>query len=433
MTAPIKNNQAQSTDYDYPLDMGAGDDGWNDFDGGEMSIGGDDQYLGEGEEPAPLTLTSLRQGIRDLNDLLAISDLKPKHRAKIEAKIRELQTKVDSCLTMRPELQQKVLATINQQVSQLQGDIMNPSEESQAADALTESMKSLQEKIKSNPNLTADKKTELDKKIAGLISNIELGAEGAELENISSQFEAIQKEYTEVSTHPAGASSLAELTGKSAGDIEKAAKQRGLDLSKPLPNPPTAEVIAFLADVSPKLAEKLKKVADGVGERNKDITKSVEDAKKQNSANTKCTSDSDNTDTTIFQKLYDLKYHQDPAAKQIAADMKDANGEIVKLLKALYPSDAANIKLKDAPVGTDWKAVDQGFKDADTIVFGGTEIDIFDNNNGALGANDTELNVEIVTIQYDWEGDGDWEDRGGAPSVNNYGDTTPTTSVYDNG
>jgi len=50
-----------------------------------------------------------------------------------------------------------------------------------------------------------------------------------------------------------------------------------------------------------------------------------------------------------------------------------------------------------------------------------------------VGAADSEPEVSLVTIQYDWEGSGDWEDAGGEPSITKYGESSVSTRIYDSG
>ncbi len=252
-------------------------------------------------------------------------------------------------------------------------------------------------------------------------------------ETIAESGETDDSENAESKTEASGpAAKIAELSGVDASEIAEKAKAKGIDLNK-IPKPPTRNFIEFILEINPDLASKFEVAGEKVKARNDDIQPAVDAAKARNSENVKCTSDTDNTDVTVYQKVYDLKYHQDAKSKEAMNAMIDANTGLCDFLNKIDPSYGA-VPPSQAS-GTDWKAFDDGYKNADKITVGGQSIDMFNNSTGALnvGSSDAEPTVEIVTIKFDWEGSGDWEDHGGSPSITKYGSTADIGSVYDNG
>lgn len=437
MTQAIRQQAVQTEEsdpiydnYNYGDDQGyeEGIDEDVDFNGGdEFTLESDDS--GTGGSFVPQTANEMRGWLRELRADGSLT----------EAEYNRFLGEVNHAVSLTgPRFQQKLAEIAGEVSSKLTGGenagvdengmpIAGDGEDNGAA--LATELKDYKTVIDGIQNLSAAKKAEYKGKIDQWISSIELGS--ADPEAIYGEFEELKAEIEEVSVYSLGAQSLSQLTGADAEEIDSKAKAHGLDLNK-LPNPPTQEVIEFLMEISPALAEKFEAVKTAITARNEEITTYADAANAQNSANAGCSSDNDATDMKNFQRLYDLKYHQDPKSKAVASAMKDANEELIGLLQGLYPDLAGNIKMPDASAQTDWKAADEDYRNADKLIFAGMTFDLFNNSDGGLnfGSPDTETVIEIPSIQYDWEGSGDWEDKSGKPSCTTYGEDIKI-SCYD--
>ncbi len=295
---------------------------------------------------------------------------------------------------------------------------------------LKEDLASFKTQIQSNTSLSAAKKQQYLAKIDQWISGMDLRTLDAD--TIQPLFDEMRTQITQASAFSPAIQSIAEATNADPEEIQSAFEAKGLNPSS-LPNPPTQKVLEVLVSLSDELGSKLQAVKDTVRARSDEIQKQTNAANAQNAANTACTSDNDNTDLKAFQYLYDAKYQQDTFSKDVASAMREASGELATLLQAAYPG--TNISTVPASEGQGFNETQKDYYSAGLINFNGAKIDLFKANDGSLQASssiDTGAEVQIVTVKYDWEGGGDWEDRAGAPSLNTYGDQIQKTT-YDTG
>lgn len=448
MTTPIKNSQVSNDPYADPYADCYGDsyeDPYGSYYGDEGMEVVDpyaDQYAdapSEESPPAPLTTDGLRQYVADLEDMLKVSDLSESGKETVLEQLAALDGKVNVAVAMSATAQEKVLAQINEELVGLETQILSGEETGIADGTMKSQIDATRAKAEEYLAQGLIGQTAYDKAIDDLTKAEALLDIEGESETGSPQIQKLidsaQDNLVSGATTSDSAQKLADITQKDPDELTELAEQHGLDLDK-LPNPPTQEVIEFLMEASPDLAGQFQAVEDGIAARDELIEKTVDACNKQNAANTACTSDNDNMDMSNFQKLYDLKYHQDSQSKDIMNSMQEANGSLVELLKSVYPDDAKGIKLAKTSDGGGWEAMDKNYLSADKISFGGQTLDIFNSTNGKLRVStsaDSESEVDLVTVQYDWDGSGDWEDHGGGPLLDTYGEGGSVANIYDEG
>ncbi len=284
--------------------------------------------------------------------------------------------------------------------------------------------------VQNNPNLSETKKQQYLSKMDQWISGIDLKTLDAE--TIQPLFDEMKDEVTQASAFSPAIQSLSEATDLAPEEIQQAFEAKGLNASH-LPNPPTQRVLEVLSSLSDELSNKLQTVKDTTRARRDEIRKQTEAAKAQNASNTACSSDNDNTDLKAFQFLYDAKHHQDQFSKDAASAMRDAVSTLTTLLQAAYPEQ--NISAVTGSEGEGFNDIEKDYATAGLISFNGAKIDLFKAEDGSFQASSTidkDADVEVVSVKYDWEGSGDWEDSAGRPSLTLYGEEMQR-SKYDTG
>lgn len=419
MTAPVKNNQVPQNDpYADPYADEGYSDPYGDYYGDEgMAVEGEDEFVGgeEGAESAPLTIDYARQAVRDLEDMLKLNeDLSSEDIKDIKAQLSVLKGKINAAAGMSPAAQEKILGSINEKLFELENTILGNGEGGDG------SMKSQIEKTKEKAaeykaqgliGQTAYDKIMDDLNKAEALLDIEGESEEGSPQ-IQELIDSAQESLVTGTSTAEGAQSLEQYGDPE--EIQEIAEKHGLDLDN-MPNPPTKEVFDFLMEINPELASLQQGIADGFTKLGTDRDAALAACNAQNAANTACTSDNDNTDMTNFQKAYDIKAHEDATSKDIASKMKEFSDKVVAMLGAIPTYDKVEIT---ASGSTDWAS-------ADKITIGGTQIDLINNSNGGLlvGSADADDTFNIPTIQWDYGGDGNWDNHGGVPSVNGHGET----------
>ena len=168
------------------------------------------------------------------------------------------------------------------------------------------------------------------------------------------------------------------------------------------------ELMEFLTELNPALKEKFDKVTTAIQDRRSFYEKNTDAANKQNTANSRCTTDGDTTNMASFQALYDLKYGQDEKSKAVVTAMDEAMNEALPMLKALFGEDA--VKITEPEAGDGWHNDYNKYKAAGQISINGSTYDFFNNTTGDLQCSTSpDLDeIAIVRVQFDNEGDGQW-------------------------
>lgn len=434
MSAPVKNNQAPQNDpYADPYGEGYGDpysDPYGDEyvdDGSVVDPYADEYADGEGGGEA-LTVDYARQYLKDLEEMLKASDLSPEDKKSLQKEITALKAKLNTAVTMSPSAQERILGPINEKLFELENKILCPEEggigDGSMKGQIDETRKKADEYLAQGLiGQTAYDKIMDDLTKAEALLDIEGESEEGSPQ-IQELIDSAQESLVSGSTSSEGAQKLGDMTSMDPAEIEEIAEKHGLDLEN-MPNPPTKAVIEFLVEINPELGTMLQGCADAVTALNTDKDAVLTACNQQNAANTACSSDNDNTDMTNFQKAYDIKAHTDAKSQDVMNKMNEFAGEVIAMLGTI-PS-YAGITITPPAAGD--------FAQAGVIGFPGGPIDLFNSSNGQLSVSttpDAMPEFEIPKIKYDWQGDGDWEDHGGKPSVNGHGNDVGT-SIYDDG
>jgi len=291
------------------------------------------------------------------------------------------------------------------------------------------------EKVQGNAKLSDSAKADFVGRAEKLIADLELVKDDEEAQyGIEEDLMELKADFTTFLEMPEIAQSLANQYTN--GDVSKVlglAEKHGLNLES-LPEPPNASVFEFLADLDSDIGDALEDVQDAIREK-KDTDDEMVRRARENSAEMKgetSTNGTDNPDVEAFRYLAASRYFEDSGSEQIAKAMVTVTKQIENGLEDLYP---------DARIST----VGSDFKDADLIKFDGDTIDIISNTDGDFIAgnqgSDKDLDIpELITLEYDWEGDGDWEDTffedsdvsGGERFLKELKDTGYPTHAYDN-
>lgn len=446
MTYPIhnpnvKNNQTTTDepdllednygfDYDPELDAGyedelSGDDIFAD-DAGDEFIGPEDE--GASGPAAPQDRAGVRMW---LNDLLSSGQI-------TRAQYDDWLVRVNSTSYLSPDNQAAALGLITSEINAvvappavddlgMDGDL-----EGEGGDGtLKGQIEAFIERVRSNDNLNETAKQNFISQAEKLLADYELVKDEPDAQyRIEEELAALEESYTQFLTMPASVQTLADRFAN--GDTTKvleAAEAHNIDLSN-LPEPPTPEVFEFLKELNPAIAEQLGAVQTAVRDKADKDGEMVERANRCNAANTVSTSygpggaQYDTVDWEAFEYLNAAQDFNDSGSAAIAAAASALTATLVADLQALYPD--ANI----STVGSD-------YKNADLISFGGQTIDVVANKNGELIAGaagaDAELSTPpMVTLMYDWEGDGDWEDKSSLEDkLGNLQDQGYPTQKYD--
>jgi len=261
------------------------------------------------------------------------------------------------------------------------------------------------EKVQGNEKLSQSSKDDFVGRAEKLKTDLELVKDDDDARyGVENDLMELKEDFSKFLEMPEVAQALAnKYTGGDVTKILEAAERHSLDLDN-LPEPPTAKVFEFLADLDSDIGDAIEDAQDAVREK-EDLDKEAVRRATESSAEMKrktSTGGTDVPDVDAFRYLSDARYFEDPGSEKVAS----AFHEVAKLIKTglidLYP---------DATI----KTVGSDLKDADLIKFDGKTIDILANRDGSFIAekpgSDEDLPIpEMVTLEYDWEGDGDWED-----------------------
>lgn len=373
---------------------------------------GEDRYVsgrGEDGDGAPVTADDLHKQITDLRaQINQDKNIKPETKTKLLKDIQDLEKQIDGISALspkaRPEKYQELQSKLDAIGENPSTDPTDPDNPDQPEDSgLRKELENLLQKVKDDDKIGDKDKTDLEDQVSKLIAKYDVNHSEVSQENIQEEMDKIGERINDLKSISAGAKNLEGTFGtKTAEEIHKLAEAKGIDLDK-LPKPPTKDIFEFLAENIPSLKAALQKAKDAVLAKKKSDDDTVAAAKQQNSANQANTSNTVSYDTSKFQYLFDAQKHNDPASKAMAEAYSACTGELVKALQKIYPD------VSITTVGTD-------FDNADLINFDNAKLDVLSNTEGTFIASeslteDKELPLpEMTTLEYDWDGDGDWED-----------------------
>ncbi|HKY62350.1 MAG TPA: hypothetical protein VJR29_02935 [bacterium] len=432
------NGAVPPDSYSGYEDMNYGDYGdFSDMNGDFEVEGGDEGYgddagMGAG---GPITEASVRAMLRDLQGTLSEDDY------------RAFQGRINATTGMSPERAAAELQAIAEELNMIanpqesvdgmvgeDGEPVNNEAHAKSVEEFKDELEDYRDDVMDMENLTEAEKTEYCGAIDRMINDIELAEKDpARLADID--VEGMREELNELKTgvdgsnlHSQGVKGLAELAGMTPEELAAKAEASGISLDN-LSLPPPMELFDFLKEISPELKTKLEAVETAANERAKFYEDNKYAADSINSSNTRSTTDGDNSDTTAWQNLYDLKYHQDDKSKAVMDAMKAVTETLTPLLEALYPGQ--DVKPVEVSGYSGWELTHQQYLVADQISIGGTVIDLFSDLDGKISPSTTltesEINIEIPSIKYDNEGDGQWK----PPDLQTFGDPQVGKSNYD--
>ncbi|HKX12387.1 MAG TPA: hypothetical protein VJP40_04475, partial [bacterium] len=305
------------------------------------------------------------------------------------------------------------------------GAPVNNEEHAKAVEEFKDDLEDYRDDIMDMDNLTEEEKTTFAAQVDTMINQIELDEKDPaklaeiDIEGMKAELDEIKSQVDAGNLHSQGVKGLAELAGMTPEELAAKAEASGISLDN-LSLPPPMELFDFLKEISPELKTKLEAVETAVNERTKFYEDSLHAAESQNGSNNNSTTDSDNTDTTPWQNLYDLKYHQDEKSKAVMDAMKAVTEALTPLLEALYPGQ--DVQPVESSGLSGWEKTHADYAIADQISIGGTVIDLFNDADGKIQSSTTlsETNTEVTIpeIACDGEGDGEWN----PPPLNIYGD-----------
>lgn len=276
-------------------------------------------------------------------------------------------------------------------------------------------------------NLTDGQKDEFERRIDEWLGALELGE--SDSEEIAGEFAALKEEIAELSRFSPAAQSLADMLGSSPEEVEAKAEEEGINLQNP-PNPPTEAFMEFLMELSPELKAKFEGVEEAVNERQRAIENNLQTAESINDSNNNSTTDTDNSDTSAWQMLFDLKFYQDDKSQTVRSAMNEVVSDLIPIFQALYPDEEVTAPEVEGVSG--WARTQQEYLKAGQISIGDVTIDLFNNIDGKMRVSSTpdeSPDFEIPGIDADGEGDGHWT----PPDLQTYSDSQPDVRRYGDG
>jgi len=434
MPNPINNNPydsklysvdqepAQSTPTkNHEVDENWEDDGWDDWGLGEEP-GYGDEFVGD--EPGAPQDSYTAEGLIDrINALKGREDVD-------KGLLDDLLQQIKDVKYLSPEKRPEELARIANEISALEaGPVADPFADPEgegSAGGLIGELEALIERINDDDKIPRSEGRQLERDIKELIEKLEDNDSDVSQENIREEMAKIEERIEEIRNISNGAYNLEDIVqDMNAEEIQKLATEKGIDLNE-LPNPPTAEVFEFLAELIPGLKTALQEAEDASAKKHKMDEDMVAKATRTSNANAASTTDVDGDRSSFAEFWYLLRAqtHEDEGSNHLRNRMNDLRESLIGGLKLIYP---------DVEIKSNGSTYDL----ADKITFDGEKLDIFHNSEGKFisstsitGEDDFDL-PPLVTLQYDWEGDGDYEDVDDGKSLNRLQDAGYPTACYD--
>jgi len=401
---------------DYGDGAGNGEITWEDLEGPP-----ENRYEpGQTAPRGPATLADVEAYVDFLAELLDSSGLESTARASLERELERLEKKAGFAEFLQGESREQALHAIHQQLFEIETQIPEPGELSQetAPDAKA-ALDGYLEEVEGMKNLAEDEKTAFIVQLEKWKKELELTPEAAE--KILANLEDLKADAVEKNVYSPTLKGLSRALQMDPETIQAKASTHGLDLET-LRNPPSPEFFEFLAECSPEFKAMLQDVQGSVDERMVQYEKLKHEAAGQ-SAHNKGGNDSNENDIkefTVWQKLFDLKYHQDDYSKKVVADMNAVAKFLIPILQEIFPNE--DVRSPEAS-GSGWERQHAQYGLADKILIGSVALDLFASGDGSLRAStspDPEPELEIPKMEYDAEGDGAWDAPTDSASVQGY-------------
>lgn len=421
MANPIKNNQVPPQDPyansygkggpdPYAKNQGTGgpapdpygDSGYDPGMGGDdygMDGGYEDEFVGGDMEGGPAggapqssyTANELRDMVKAVKDQLT-----PEQYASFMGRI-------NMAAAMSPDKMEgelaKIAGDLNAAVNPasaegaegMEGVEGEGDEEAVEREAKKKELEDYLKAVNDNSDIPSDLKDEAKEKIEKWIKGMELGT--ITMETVDEELEELKSTISEATAFPPNLQKLAEVTGKTPGELEDLFKKYGID-PKNIPNPPNEAVASLLND--PSFSSTLPDLKTKVSEAEKEIVKAAETAKAdcatENNNRAAGTSSAAINDAP-FKRLLDLKNGTHDVSKGLIEARKNLATEVASILSAMY--------------GTEIKASTDSAK-AGCVSFNGDLNVVSDSTTGSIGfSNDTKIDwppIELVAYGTDNEG-----------------------------
>jgi len=401
----------------------------------------EDQYVGmdggNGDTSSPLsvtdTLQTLKETANQLRSQIHDANTDPAQKKQLIQVLQKTTDLISKLTALKNQHKEEVPANLEQQINDVElaanptgtdgtdasgvTDGSGDPTAQQSTDAIKKDLTDFKTSINSNPNLTADKKSQYTQKIDQWLNGLDLKTIDAE--TIQPLLDSMKQEVTTASAYAPSIQSLAQATGKSPEELDALFKKHNLD-PKNLPNPPDASVAALLND--PELGDEninsdKQAVKDSLQALKDEIDNKTKAASDLNSANVASdTSVQDNLDVSSFKFLYDASQHNDDKSKALSDARKKLATDTATILSAMYG--------KTVTASTDPKK--SGF-----ISFDGTDLNVCTSSTSGdvqFGTSDVDWpTVSLPTYDIDAEGDGV------TPVPQWMKDASYPVHVYDNG
>ncbi len=168
--------------------------------------------------------------------------------------------------------------------------------------------------------LSGAQATELKTRCERFRLNLELNPESFEV--VASQFYELQAEWSEKFTHSSLANQLATYSGEDVSQIEAMARNLGVDLEKPISNPPEEKFLKLLAELDPKVQEAIEAVRQAVDEKIKSEESTLNTIQESTAANLAGRRDNDSYPWTALEEVW--KANQEPPQDKGSLDIQQA-------------------------------------------------------------------------------------------------------------
>ncbi len=362
--------------------------------------------LGNGEAGASYTPGSVRDQLTDLA-----------HRGVFSQQVYfGYITRLNRAESLSGSKQQALLSQIMGELSSkydvqvqpsdpLLGDLGEMEADSQNS-SVTEEIQQFITQVQKNEKLSEGNRKQLITEAEKLLVEAEGIEAGSEAEyTLEEKVSQLTEQLTQFEAMPSNVSDMAKRFHRTEAEVMAIADKNGLDMAN-LPEPPTAEVFNFLAELDSRLEKAYEAAKAGPGKKEAMDQEMVQRAQKSSNNNASSTTNStpDKVDWDSFWYLDAARDYKDEGTRQfILQPYKKVTRMLAQHLKSLYPE--VKIKTKGQ----------NDIESVDVIQFGDQEIDVLSNSTGEFqtavaGADMPPGPPPLVTLLYDWEGSGDWED-----------------------
>ncbi len=432
-------------DYHYNRDTGY-DFG---FENDALDSGSEDEYLPNSQQSKRpqegQSAGEMRSRIQEFTlQLKQNNELSEDERKNLLSQLNVLKGKINFAQSLTPKERAAMLVEIEKNLGAVETKALGLSAESEdngedgvvSSGELESKLKAFKKKLGEMKSLTKDERIEMEAKIDKWLTAIKLAKgdpEKVDLDEISTEFAELETEAEKTSQYPTAAKGIAKALDME--DEMEVLLKKAENFSPPIDlnnisNPPSADLLKFMAKLSPELEKRFEDVEAAVNKRQLSIEKNLQKAKSINEANLSSTTDCDNTNTESWENLYKLKFHTDDESIKVAEAMQEVLKELKPIFEAIYPNEKVELVKTSGVSG--WEKAHQQYLVAGQIRVGGTVINLFDITDGKIQSSTltpTEAEFEIPAILHDNEGDGQWH----VPLLETYSNAQPAHVGYDPG